>query len=123
LQPVCSHNTQLLFTCSRYLPAIVGMNTLANNEEAKLMSYSNAEMNIPPDYEDEDEELPSDGLPHLNEDLADDWQEELLDELGEYSDDDLDPDEVLYGEESTDFDYAYYDNEDEWEGIEGQDEV
>jgi hypothetical protein len=83
-------------------------------------------MNIPPDIEDDiedEEEIADDGLPHLNEDLTDDWQEDALDELGEYSDDTVDPEEVLYGEENTDFDYAYYDNEDEWEGIEDQDEI
>jgi hypothetical protein len=89
------------------------------------MTHLNA-MNIPPDIEDDiedEEEMADDGLPHLNEDLTDDWQEDALDELGEYSDNTVDPEEVLYGEENTDFDYAYYDNEDEWEGIEGQDEV
>ena len=85
------------------------------------MKHLNA-MNIPPDIEDE-EEIADDGSPHLNEDLTDGWQEDALDELGEYSDNTLDPEEVLYGEDNTDFDYAYYDNADEWEGIEDQDEV
>lgn len=77
--------------------------------------------NIPPDYEEE-EEVPSDGEPHLHDNLTDDWQEEALDELGEYSDNDVDPEEVLYGEDNTDFDYAYYDNADEWEGIDHEDD-
>ena len=81
------------------------------------MTYTDAAMDIPPDYEEEEEEVPSDGEPHLNENLADDWQEDALDELGEYSDNTVDPEEVLYGEDNTDFDWGYYDNADEWEGV------
>ena len=97
------------------------------------MSYFDPGVNIPPDYEDEEDEIYSDDFLDedeiyedelLRDELLDDSQEDLLDELGEYSDNDgLDPEEILYGEDTTDFDYAYYDNEDEWEGIEGQDEI
>ena len=88
------------------------------------MKDANTAMNIPPDIEDDiEDEIADDGETHLNDNLTDDWQEDALDELGEYSDNTVDPEEVLYGEDNTDFDYAYYDNADEWEGIEDQDEV
>ena len=74
--------------------------------------------NIPPEseeLEDVEEIVESDGEPHLAENLTNDWQEEMVDEYGEYSDNTLEPDEVLYGEDESDFDYEYYDNEDEWD--------
>ena len=86
------------------------------------MTYFDPGVNIPPE-EDEEDEIYSDDFPDVHDELVDESQEDQLDELGEYSDNELEPDEVLYGEDSTDFDYAYYDNADEWEGIEDQDEV
>jgi hypothetical protein len=85
------------------------------------MSYPN-NADIPNDF-DEEEDIFLDDFDDIEDELLDESQEEELDELGEYSDDELDPEEVLYGDGNTDFDYAYYDNADEWEGIEDQDEV
>ena len=78
----------------------------------------NTTQNIPPEseeLEEVEEIVESDGEPHLAENLTDDWQEEMVDEYGEYSDNTLEPDEVLYGDDESDFDYEYYDNADEWD--------
>src|SRR5262245_5785484 len=71
--------TQSISACySRHKP-------LVSEVEYKLMNYPDPDINIPPDDEEEEEEIPSDGLPHVNEQFADESQEDLLDELGEYS--------------------------------------
>lgn len=47
-------------------------------------------------------------------DLSDEDERDDLDEIDTH---DMDPEEVLYGDDETDFDEEYYDNEDEWDDV------
>ena len=70
-----------------------------------------------------DEKYPrnEENLADQDVDLADDRQEEILDDIDlSATDPEVSDDEVLYGTDDDDFDPEYYDNEDEYQTYDQQ---